>query len=332
MNKEPLEAMLAVLPHRASKADAVALLKDREKPHSSKNWSHLVEARLKPALDEGAIDEEDLIALWRSGERGVGFHVFLYQCDANDARSRISRPEISRLLAAKGLTTLLDRPLPVYEPRSPKIVDVRWEHRGKSLVVRVEERRHYERHGKLVRQNGFYERQVEHRFVAAMNFLEIHDDGLIELRVQSHPSWAPGKVYPDYLPQIGRMKKALEAFLEGLSCEPLSLLDAKTELWQKRRGLEGNPRFSFLRLRNDEDVSERVAAGGQGEDLADSLGARKAVDAFLKNDDGHCEEISLWWFDVTVSLPFKADNEMAIGRDCPGGSYERILEGVLSHT
>lgn len=349
MNRNPLDSMLGLLHERLPKGAAEDLLQRRQLPFTSSSWPELIDKRLRPAVAGGELAPEDLIELWRSGEQHLSFHAFLYRCPAARARELIDPATVKRRAGELQLTALLELPRALYGSGSPKPVDIRREPAerlaalsegspppGERLVIQVEETRSYERYGTPKRRNGQLVREVSREAIPAANFLELYDDGLLVLRVESHPYWHTGQLVDgrrrganDYSGELRRLRRAVAGFLGDAEFQPHWLIGAKSSLWTQRRRLAGEPRFSRLRLRDNYQALLELKTGS-GDDLADNPGASRAADDFFAAG-GSSEEVNLWWHGLPVTLPHKERNEFSFGKGWTRERYAGILDGLLAN-
>lgn len=329
--------MIDLLPERVPRRAVEGYLRRQELTFSAGSWQELREKRLWPHLEDGEIGAAELTDLWRSGEQNLSFHCFLYKCKSSEMRAVLAPQALQRRMRKLASAVGLGQALPVFQPDEPQVADVRWDDYGprRALVVKVEESRRYLRAGEERRVDGRLERNLEEVVFPAVDFLELHEDGLLVLRVEAHPHWFAGvpggrASSRDYSRERTRLAEAVAVFLADLDPAPLWLVKAKSALWKNRKSLSAPLNFRRIEVRDQHGHTMEVKAGGEAADLAGNLATSQALDAFFARR-GSCEELQGWWQGVAMTLPRREENEISIGRKWTNEAYGHILEGVLAN-
>ncbi len=304
-------------------------LAERRLHFSASSWREFIENRLSPAFVNGDVSRDDLIDLLSEGEEHARQHIFLYQTDQQRAEDLTDRKRIRALLKERGQIYILERPRVLNTPPSPQIVQMRWQE--EKFVVKITETRvHLEQLERIRRDDEIITRAREIR-TRAVNLFQLHSDGLLEMRLQSH------KNSTQYQEDIERMWEVVSAFLPQEYFEQWPIAIAKNRFAQNPDQLEGGIEHKNIQLRNDEGVSMSVATPTNIFAIFDSRSASASIQNFLP--DASCEKVNLTVYDphdewaesgVHVRLA-GLDNEFAITAACSRQGYEYVLQKIREY-
>lgn len=332
MAKDTDSELIFNLLKQTTKMDTVKdFLKSKRLHHSSGSWEELYSKRIVPALIDGGITTEELIDLLRKAEEFGRQHTFLFKCTPSKAADLMDAVRVKGILGSKGLTGLLTKPAVLDQPETATISDIRWEGAGSSakLLVKIVEQRRYERLFDDRREGNTIIRKYELVFERGVNIVQLHADGLLELRITSHSNSS------NYENDLVRLWSSNLLF-DAKDFQPISLYSAKQKLWSDQKSLSTFIRYSNSTLKNDQGNSIKAASGGIEADLADDSGMISSVEAFMEHD-GFCDASNIW-FKKSASEPTEdvhmilsgQINEFTIPAHCNKENYEYVLKKLRS--
>ncbi len=328
------ELLFKLLQENASLRQVSEFLRARNLPASAGSWDFMIDERLKPALEEEDLTQDDVVELLRVTEEHGRQHVFLYTCPASKAKELMQPDRVRKVLRALDAESLLDKPRLVDQPQSPTLVEVRWDGPAdeQSLVVKIVEQRTYQVFvGEEERVGGRTIREYQDEKVRAVNLFKLHPDGLLELRIQSHRNTS------EYKEDVERFWTLIGALLPGKAFAEVPLSKAKQGLWEKREELKGVVRYSGAQLRDSKKTVLTAATGTASANLSEDEGAAKSLDQFLEHD-AYCDGSNIWWLpnsgvpstDLHVLLSGLI-NEFAVTMKCSKEDYEYALSQLRQH-
>lgn len=314
-------------------------LAERGLPRSASAWQELFSERVVPALDSGKLTESDLIDLLRESEEYGTQHVFLYQTER--AKGIEDQIRIHRILKARGIESLLERPRLVNMPDEPTIVDVRSfdSENGSTLVMKVVQTRKLEKLEQDPDDRDIF--RIVRTPVRAVHVLRLNPKGMLEIGVQSHSETRVTR-------RVGgrrgyRYNEDLEVLWDLCGdvfprddFKEVPLTRAKTRLWRNRHKLKDEIRFSDLTARNEVGSIQRMATGDLDADLSSDASASRSIDVFAKRA---IFERSNVYFRKRDPLPSREihvlmsglPNEFAVPISCSKDDYECVLGRLLYH-
>jgi hypothetical protein len=246
ISESELSAAVRLLRKNSSINAVSSFLKRRNLVSSATSWDGLLDLRIKPSLQSGALDRGDIVQLIRESEEYGRQHVFLFRCSKSEALSLNNESVIRSRLADLDLGNLLSNPRIIDTPRGLQLVDVRLEGLGneRSLIVKgigVRRRRVHigtEKSGN--REIVTYEWEEDR----CVNVLRVSTQGLVEVRIQSYRNAV------DYAAEAEELFAKCTGIVDRLKFEDFSLARARLHLIQKRNSLSDFVRFAENTLRS----------------------------------------------------------------------------------
>jgi hypothetical protein len=184
LDEPTLARALATIRDRTSISAVSEFLRAKEVQHSAGSWDDLIEKRLRPALDSGALDDNDVRTLVREAEDFGRQHVFLFEPTSSgpDPATLLKPERIKRFLKTQGWDGLVDSfSIPVM-PSDIEAVDVHFD--GTYVSFKFVERRSIVLLERQETSEGYTVRRVE-QHVRAVNLVRLYENGLLEFRIAS---------------------------------------------------------------------------------------------------------------------------------------------------
>jgi hypothetical protein len=333
-----LEFILKLLRENSTIQRIQSFLAERELPRSASAWEELFSERILPALKSGKITESDLIGLLRESEEYGTQHVFLYK---TERFAQIQdRRRVRKILKARGIEDVLERPQFVNMPDEPTIVDVRSldSRDGSTLVMKVVQTRELER----VEPDPDQEDRLRiiRTPMRAVHVLRLNPSGLLEMAVESHSgpraAGARGLRRYRYNEDVDELWTICGDVFPRDDFELVPLTRVKANLWKKRRELSEEVRFSDVAGRNEAGSILRMATGDLEDDLSSDTSASRSVDVFARRAIFDRSNI---YFRKRDPLPSREIhvlvggmiNEFAVPASCSKDDYDYILGRLLYH-
>lgn len=331
---------MALLADVSTKPQVQDLLKERGCTHSG-TWADILGARIPLAIENGALEESDLVSLIDSAEENGAQHVFLYSCSKKFAKSIISNTQvIKKNLKKYDVESALNRNTLSPTPKHLELVAVRYEKVDgeKTLVFKfLETRFSKERFSVEVEsdKDGTIEVQKyrieEHR---ATSTLRIRDSGFLEIRIGS-----AGKSGLIYASELERLVNEAQNYIDLNSFNLFSLSNFKSEIGDYPEDYASDLRLKTVTVRNDEDQvligKSGLDSGGIGSDGLSALSQ-------FRHSGGHHDHSSVVFLvgdgdDETehaeVSANFRGQpHEFSLTKQVSGEHYERILRFIRKTT
>lgn len=327
------EIIFKLLQESSTFAETTQFLRARGLHFSAPNWEKLIADRIAPAVDEGKLSREDLVALLRVAEEHGKQHVFLYRASRSDAARIMNPSALNQTLKDMGMGHLLTAPRILDMPTTPTIADVRLEKERKdgTLVVKVIEQRVYQKFLDKKSEDGLTILRYKEIKERAVNLFRLWDSGLMELRIYSHVNSS------DYRGDVSKMWLLVQDLFSQANFNEVPVTKAKTNLWRDRKQLAGVIRFSDSSLVNAMGTTLSAATGSEQANLYDDVGATTSLDTFL-NHNAHCDSSNVWWLkgnpvptrDIHVLLSGRV-NEFAVTAQCSKEDYEHVLREIQRH-
>lgn len=330
---ERTNALIRLLEQATSLRVVSEFLKSRDLHHSAGSWVQMRDSRLIPAVESGAISNQDLESLVAESEEYGRQHVFLYTCSPDDAAKLIDRAKVTEELERRGLEKLLQETKVVENPVGLEIVDVRWDTADvdyRLIIKEVELKTHHKLIGTKEDGDKFYK---EYQVIRerAVNVVRLHIDGLLEVRIASHRNSSR------YESDLFNLFDRLSGLLDPACFTELSITDAKNYIWSERKELKDSIRYVHSTIRNSAGNLLQGASGGKGADLNEDDAVSSSLDALQKTDHAaYCDSTNIYFkagdgmsAETHVMLSGEI-NEFAIPANCTKADYEHVL-GKIRH-
>lgn len=321
--------VLDLLSEATSLSVVSEFLRAKQLTHSAGSWKDMREKRLLPYLRDFSISLEELVALVSSAEESGDQHIFLFHCRPDDAVDMLDRGAVHKNLKASGLEHLISGPDMNRLPRTPTIVEVRWNSADVdlSLVVKVAEVRAKRVLEKERSFHGKFIKIYSDKQVRAVNVAKLHRNGILELRIQSHDT-------SKYDADLNRFIRLINSFFPMSRFGETSLSIAKDTMWARRDELRDLIRYTDASVIDEQGNRIRAATGSDQSNLSDSA-AGKSVDYMLEQDaNAYCSDSNLWFLkseklasSIHVLLN-GASNEFAVPRKCSEADYEYVFSQI----
>jgi hypothetical protein len=341
MKPDPKELTLIfqLLQENATLGEVSQFLKTRGVHYSAGSWEQLFEERLITALDADKLSREDLINLLRLTEEHGKQHVFLFKISGASVDSLIDPDRIKPILKEAGLSSVLQHPRILDKPSSPTIADVRWEpvRKKNSFILKVVKLRVYPTFVDTRTEGEYLIKRYRELKVRAVNVCRLSSDGVLELRLYSHPNSS------DYRSELAEFWSVVQFLLPRARFKEWPITKAKTNLWANRAQLQAILRYSNSNLRNSNGTELSAASGSEQMSLFDDLGASRSLDEFLRYD-AYCDSSNVWWLKgggrkddkSSPQVPDKdthvllsgSINEFALTAKCLRDDYEYVLDQI----
>ena len=311
--------------------EAQKFLAARQLHFSADSWDDFFEKRVTPVLADGTLSEDDLVELLGESEEHARQHVFLFQTNKEKAKQLADCARIRRELEKQNSLSILDRALVLNKPSVPQLSQIRWEKR--KFVVKIIETRAYRKTIDEQRQGNKIITTEEEITFRAVNLFQLHNDGLLEMRLQSHRNSS------QYRADITRMWNIVGSLLPQDQFEEWPIVAAKNFIVQEQAQLKGEIEHKNLHLRNDEGVSISVATPDALSDIFTSDSASESVRSFLPR--ASCEKAGVI-FHVPTQEEEQAsshvrvrlaglDHEFVLTASCSKRSYEYVLRKIRDY-
>ena len=308
-------------------------LKLQELTSSAGSWDMLIRSRIAPAVKAGSLDRLDLIKLVRSVEEHGRQHVLLFKLPKHVSQQLMNEERVKAALMRFDLLPLFENARIVDLPNGQILVDVRHSRIGKQreLVIKAVDGRVYRRLVSRKTEGDFETLVYENYRQRAVNVVRIMEDGAVDVRIQSH------RRVIDYQAEAEKLLDLCHPLLDRLQLEAVPVTSAKMYFANKPAELRGRVRFGNGKFRNRKGGGMSVSTGSEQQDLYDDEGAVEGTAAYLKRNEGFCEEASLYWLPkVENSIPSGelhtliagAFHEYALTNQCDAADYEYVLEQI----
>ncbi|WP_260703424.1 hypothetical protein [Edaphobacter flagellatus] len=328
-----LDIALKLLRENTSISVVSKYLRYNDLASSAGSWEALINNRIRPALKAGHLDRNDIVKLLRNVEEHGQQHILLYKLPQHVAQQLMNEERVKAALNKYDLVALFENPKIVDLPNGQILVDVRIYkgNRQRELVIKSVDGRVYRR--LLSRKTeGNYETLVYENYrQRAVNIMRVLEDGSVEVRIQSH------RRVIDYAQEADTLIEMCIPLVQKLQLQSVPVLTAKMYFAKKPSELRGRVRFGNGKFMNRKGGGMTISTGHEQQDLYDDEGAVEGTAAYMKRNDGYCEEASIYWKPkVENSLPSTelhtffagAVNEFALTGQCDAADYEYVLEQI----
>ncbi|OCI91188.1 hypothetical protein A6U86_21275 [Rhizobium sp. AC27/96] len=328
------ETLFKLIERQGTLEQVSNFLRQRSLPFSGGSWRDMIDLRLRPSVEKGALDENDLVDLLRQTEEYGAQHIFLFQLvDGRNLSSLFDGELPQRLKAAcfpsLGSTSIIDM------PKVPSVVEVREEFDGiRSFTFKIVEKRAF--FEKLSDETGNGQLVVTYAEVPyrAVNLMRISEDGRAEIRLQSH------KDAISYGGLAEAVFNTLKPIIDRLDWKDQKLDRFKSNLLDDKKRNELMKIFGLRQTLHSNKDGTRLtaAAGAPGASMYDDTDVVASVDRFLQKDNhAHCERASVTVkrseaLSRSVGLIVSGEaNEFAITAKVSKTEYDYILGSVLEN-
>jgi len=322
--------LLNLLKGAATLAIVRQFLKQRGLASTAGSWDEMISDRLAPPLDDGALAVNDVVALLRECEEHGRQHVFLYRLSPGYKPPCSDPARLKAALKALNLLGLLDAPRFLEMPATPQIVDVRMETEPKAaVIVKAVERREYQEFVGQTSSDGTLTKTYKTLEERAVNVARVRRDGLVEVRIFRQRNSS------DYNDPLAGFLRLIKPLIDLAQCEEVSLVKAKTHIWETGPKLSGRIRINQQWARNAFGAENRLISQNPSRTLSDDNGSLSSMEAFVHVNGQHTASHVTWILEPgppeetrNVALSGQA-HEYALGQACTRDQYESILEGIL---
>ena len=165
----------------------------------------------------------------------------------------------------------------------------------------------------------------------AVNVVRIQEDGSIDVRIQSHQRVL------DYAAQAEAMLQLCLPLLERERVNSVSLANAKMYIASKPPELKGRIRWGNGLFKNKKGGGMSISTGAEQQDLYDDEGAVEGTAAYVRRNEGYCEEANIYWLKNGLTSEPSTDvhtyiagsnNEFGILGQCSASDYECVLAQI----
>lgn len=334
-----LGIVIRLLRKNSSLTATSAYLKNKELHSSAGSWEVMRDERLRPALDAGDLDRQDLLRLLQDAEEYGRQHVFLYKTDPQTVASLLNPVSLRAKLMKMGIKDLYDKERIVETVPGLQLVGMRHEEDGKgtAFVAKfLNVRRYMEQEGKP-EINGKHRiiHQVE-REDRAVDTFRVRTDGLTEVRVQSHRNAI------NYTEEAEEVFAKLTGIVDRMKFPDFSL--SKTRRFLLENGPKLTKEYAFgagvAKTKKGGSVSLGAHVFGQGmfeggddemegalETLKQKAGGR------LNCDNANCtvkKQPTGPSVDIHIYVGGK-NNEMNIIPHCSKADYRHVLTKIVTY-
>ena len=325
-----LELAFSLLRKFTSIAVVSSYLKEKDLTFSAGSWEALLVNRVKPALEAGELDREDIVSLLREVEEHGRQHVLLFRLSASDASLLTNPNELPKLLKKSPYADAFNSPKIVNMPAGQTIVDIRLNTlaKGHELVIKAVEGRFYKRLISKKKDGNFETWLYENVKERAVNVVRVGPDGQVDVRIQSHQRKA------DYAEEAQKLIDLCVGLIDPLRISQVSITKAKMLLATNPPAFRSRISFGNGILKNKTGSGIRVFGGQESLNLNDDEGIVEGTAAFCKKNQAYCEEVNLYWKPaVENNLPSTAVhtwlsgaiNEFTLTSQCDRADYEYVL-------
>ena len=311
-------------------------LRSKQIPVSASNWDDLYTRRIDPALQEGVISVADLRTLLRDVEECGRQHTFLYRCTPDHALALLGSARLRAVLTDAGLLGLLSDPLDLELPESPTIVDIREipadQYSGfPSLLIKVVETRTKKvfLHDLLDKEKKTFSKIYSYEEKRAVNIVRLYADGLLELRIASQDNST------QYHDNVNALFGIVSKIIPPGSFTEVLLGAAKNRLFNDRKNLVNEVRYSNSTARNDFGYSMNLSCSSQDDNICDDSGSTAALESFIEQD-GQIIGTNIY-LKINGTNPARevhvlisgASHEFAVPASCSMGDYEYVRRQIF---
>ncbi|MGO9988931.1 MAG: hypothetical protein ACLPSY_09190 [Steroidobacteraceae bacterium] len=182
MDPAALNRALELIEARTSISTVEEFLRAKGVPHSAQSWKQLCDSRIRPAIKNGKLTDQDIRVLLREAEDFGRQHVFLYEPSSQnpDPGSLIREDTVKKFLKKKGWDGLVNSVKVVGLPRTTELIDVHFD--GGYASFKFVERRKILLQEREETRDGYRVSNVRQER-RAINVVRIFDSGLLEFRI-----------------------------------------------------------------------------------------------------------------------------------------------------
>lgn len=311
-------------------------LRSKSIPVSASNWDDLYAKRIEPALHDNRISVEDLRNLLRDVEECGKQHTFLYQCDPAYAEKIIDQTRLHAVLKDLDLFGLLSAPLDLELPEQPTIVDIREIPKNgyssfPSILIKVVETRTKKifLHDLVNKEEQTFSKVYSYEEKRAVNIVRLYSNGLLELRIASQDNSTK------YHENVNRLFGIVSKIIPAAGFNEIPLSKAKKKLFNDRKDLVNDVRYSYSTAVNDFGYSINLSCASQDDNICEDGGSMAALEGFIDND-GQITGTNIY-LKINNTDPQKevhvlisgASNEFAVTASCSIDDYEYVRRKIF---
>jgi hypothetical protein len=256
---------------------------------SAPNWEFFLERRVPAALESGRISVDDLAGLLREAEEHGRQHVLLYRVSRQTASEYLDEGRVRRGFQRLHVGSILDNPRVLDKPTGPTFTEARIDYtpkrQPKALVVKQVMTRESREFVGETRDGNRIHIELDVEEVRAVNVVKLHADGFCEVRLQSHKE-------PQYAREASQLLLELRDVLPSGALQKFVLTVAKNRLFERRRELTDQVRYTSSTLKNDRGSIIQASAGTDVGDLFADAGMVSTLDEFMDHD-AYCDSSNL---------------------------------------
>lgn len=339
-NKIDSALLLRLIRDQGTLEQASAILRAKGLEHSGSNWNDMVEHRLGASLNSGKLTQEDLVDILAEVEEHGRQHVFLYELARGQSVTDLfDEAALGRLLKRAPNFPPLGSPSFVESPEEPTIVDVRFDHRGRTpcLVVKIVEPRQQTYNRREAESRGRLTVTYDLRKYRAVNVVRIWKSGFVDLRIFSHrDAMSYDGLATALWGQIGAIARS-DMF------RPYDLAPLRRAFWDKERRKEIQRMFALRSSDHKNAVGNRIRAAATALDstMFDDPDLVASMDRFNSTrSDAECEratvalrqEASGGILSRSINLLLHGEsNEFTITAKITRSDYEYVLDTILKN-
>lgn len=335
-----LDLLFELLKDQGTLEQAGMFLRSKGLEHSSGNWKDMVDARLRPAYEEGKLSLEDLRQFLGEVEEHGRQHVFLYRLKGDqEVAGLFDEQRLNQIIQSSRIVSNLGLASLVNMPDKPTITEVRYDDRGdaRCLVVKMVETRQSLSNRQEKESRGKLVVSFDRRPYRAVNLLRICSNGFAEVRIFSH------RDVMAYEHAAENMWAACRPLIGNLRFDPDRLDALRDGLWRKERRRAVGRQFA---LRNTDHKNAagnrlRASASAVGATMFDDSALAASVDQFhAAKDQVQCERAAVVLrasgseekLVRDLNLIFHgAPNEFTIAAKVTRNEYEFVLDAILAN-
>ena len=289
---EPLnrEAVLDLIELHGTLNQASAFLKRRGLTHSAGSWADMRAKRIRPALDSGALDDNDLLELLTLCEEHGNQHVFTYWIEDESYIPRLFDVDaVEARLASSDRLPPLNQHQFVDMPDEKTVVNVRYDENG-DLVFKIVEKRFFRSNKSENHTNGQVVITYDTVSYRAVHIVRVQQGGQVDVRVYS------ARDAISYEVEAGVILDMVTTILDRrkLSVRPLD--GFRNVIWAPDRRAEVSALVAVNNSdhRNHDGSRLRAATAMLDRAIFDDDTLTESVDHFHAGEgDGYCERASL---------------------------------------
>lgn len=323
------------LPGQATLEQAKTFLAIRNVSFSGGSWDFMISQRLKPALESGVINLEELASFLAESEEHGKQHVLLYKLTSKYSSLLFETDHISKTCTSEPRFPKYNFRQIVGVPEKTIVAEVRNDtvDGQDAIVIKTIERRYVRDESSYHEweDNGKLYTSVDTKPYRAANVVRIRRNGLCEVRIHSHSDSY------DYEVEARALLNSLSPLLDGTQFRPYSLRNARHFVCDPLHRKTAMKIFDLKHTEHIdlEDGRLRPSISGPGSSMLNSSSLTAAMDAFqaaqgtVHRAGLHVRAGGSLRRGLNLGLS-GADNEFFLTAKVTRDEYEYILKSILS--